>query len=87
MGSRMVVTGVGDNHYAPDRNMTRAEFAAIMVRALGLEPETGASSFGDVNTADWYSGYINTASAYGIIKGYDIMGILDQMSQSPANRQ
>ncbi|MGE4276270.1 MAG: Ig-like domain-containing protein [Lawsonibacter sp.] len=71
MGSRMVVTGVGNNNYAPDRNMTRAEFATIMVRALGLEPGTGVSGFGDVNTADWYCGYIKTAASYGIIKGYD----------------
>ena len=71
MGSRMVVTGMGNNKYAPDRNMTRAEFATIMVRALGLEPGTGASGFGDVNTADWYCGYIKTAAAYGIIRGYD----------------
>jgi hypothetical protein len=32
MGSRMVVTGIENNNYAPDRNITRAEFAAIMVR-------------------------------------------------------
>lgn len=71
MGSRMVVTGVGNKIYDPDRNMMRAEFAAIMVRALGLEPGTGLSGFGDVNTANWYCGYIKTAASYGIIKGYD----------------
>lgn len=71
MGSRMVVTGVGNNNYDPSRTMTRAEFAAIMVRALGLEPGTGASGFGDVNSADWYCGYIKTAALYGLIKGYD----------------
>ena len=70
MGSRIVVNGVGNNHYTPDRNMTRAEFASIIVRALGLEPGTGASGFGDVNTADWYCGYVETATAYGIINGY-----------------
>lgn len=71
MGSRMVVTGIGNNNYAPDRNITRAEFAAIMVRALGLEPGTGTSGFGDVAATDWYSGYIKAATSYGIIKGYD----------------
>lgn len=71
MGSRMVVNGVGNNNYAPDRNMTRAEFAAIMIRALGLEPGTGASGFGDVAPTDWCCGYIKTAAAYGIVNGYD----------------
>lgn len=70
MGSRMVVSGVGNGNYEPDRNMTRAEFAAVMVRALGLEPGNGASSFGDVASNEWYCGYVKTAAAYGIIKGY-----------------
>lgn len=70
MGSRMIVTGTGSGNYAPYRSMTRAEFAAIMVRALGLEPGTGESGFGDVSSAEWYCGYIKTAALYGIIKGY-----------------
>ena len=70
MGSRMVVSGVGNDNYEPDRNMTRAEFAAVMVRALGLEPGKGDSSFGDVASNEWYCGYVKTAAAYGIIKGY-----------------
>ena len=70
MGSRMVVTGVGDNNYEPNRNITRAEFATIIVRALGLAPGTGSSGFDDVSTAGWYCGYINTAVDYGIVTGY-----------------
>lgn len=70
MGSRMVVGGVGEGNYEPDRDMTRAEFAAIMVRALGLEPDVGVDSFSDVTSAKWYSGYVKTATTYGIIKGY-----------------
>ncbi len=71
MGSRMVVTGAGSGSYEPDRNMTRAEFATIMVRALGLSANDSASSFGDVRSADWFRGYVNTAGAYGIITGYN----------------
>lgn len=71
MGSRMVVTGVEGGDYDPDRAITRAEFAAIVVRALGLEPGTGTSSFADVNASDWCYGYISTAVSYGIIKGYN----------------
>ncbi|SHH65347.1 Listeria/Bacterioides repeat-containing protein [Sporobacter termitidis DSM 10068] len=71
MGSRLVVTGVGNGNYNPDRAITRAEFAAIVVRALGLEPETGSSAFSDVAASEWYAGYIKTAAAYGIITGYN----------------
>ncbi len=71
MGSRMVIEGVGNNKYAPNRFITRAEFAAIVVRALGLPPGTGSNDFRDVGSSKWYCGYIKTASAYGIIQGYN----------------
>ncbi len=70
MGSRMIVTGVGNNCYAPEQAVTRAEFAAMIVRALGLAPGIGASGFSDVDAGDWYAGYVKTAAGYGIINGY-----------------
>ncbi|MEA5038621.1 MAG: S-layer homology domain-containing protein [Clostridiaceae bacterium] len=70
MGSRTVVNGVGNNNYEPNRNITRAEFAAIVVRALGLDTGMGNSSFNDVSPAAWYYGYIQTAVGYGIVNGY-----------------
>ncbi len=70
MASRLVVSGVGNGKYEPERNITRAEFAAIMVRALGLAPQTGTAAFSDVSVGDWYCGYIDTAVSYGLILGY-----------------
>ena len=70
MGSRMVLFGMGNDDFCPNRYMTRAEFAATIVRALGLEPENGSSSFGDVKSDDWFAGYAETAVSYGIINGY-----------------
>ncbi len=71
MGSRMVVTGVGKSTYEPDRSITRAEFAAIVVRALGLAQGTKESSFGDVSQSQWFNGYVDTATDYALITGYD----------------
>lgn len=71
MGSRMVVTGIGNSTYEPERSITRAEFAAIVVRALGLRQGTEESSFGDVTLTDWFNGYVDTATAYALITGYD----------------
>ena len=50
--------------------MTRAEFAAIIVRGLGLTV-TNHAVFKDVNASDWFYNYVNTAYSYGIIKGVD----------------
>ncbi|MBO9599495.1 MAG: S-layer homology domain-containing protein, partial [Cohnella sp.] len=71
MGSRMVITGTGGGLFSPDRDITRAEFAAIIVRGLGLKLEDGGAAFSDVKATDWYSGAINTARAYGLIDGYN----------------
>ncbi len=71
MGSRMVVTGMGDGSYQPDRSITRAEFAAIAVRAMGLRQGTTESAFGDVSASDWFNGYVDKATEYGLITGYD----------------
>ena len=71
MGSRLVISGVGENNFEPNRDITRAEFAAIMVRALGLAPDAAKNTFSDVSASSWYSGYVGTAASYGIISGYD----------------
>ncbi|WP_238358151.1 S-layer homology domain-containing protein [Cohnella zeiphila] len=70
MGSRMIVDGTGDGLYSPNRNITRAELAAIIVRALGLKVESGSSTFTDVNSSAWYAGAVQTAYDYKLINGF-----------------
>jgi hypothetical protein len=69
LGSRKIMEGVGGGLFEPARIMTRAEFAATIVRALGLKPEAGAAPFTDVRESDWHNGYILTAWSYGLITG------------------
>ena len=71
MASRMILTGYTDGTFNPDANITRAEFAAIVVRALGLEEGMGTNAFSDISDTAWYCGYIETAAAYQIITGYE----------------
>ncbi|OME31220.1 S-layer homology domain-containing protein, partial [Paenibacillus odorifer] len=71
MGSRLVIEGTGNGQFTPDQAITRAEFAAIVVRGLGLEMEQAATPFSDVKTTDWYNSAINTAFAYQLINGFE----------------
>jgi hypothetical protein len=71
MGSRMVINGAGNGLFLPNQDITRAEFAAIIVRGLGLPATRGAQSFSDVSKNDWYADVIYTAHAYGLIAGFD----------------
>lgn len=67
-------TGYGDGTFVPEGDITRAEFAAIVIRALGLEAQANgakaATMFTDVASSHWASGYINLAVGRGIINGY-----------------
>ncbi|MDT0125357.1 S-layer homology domain-containing protein [Paenibacillus sp. RRE4] len=71
MGSRLIVNGSGSDLYNPDADMTRAEFAAIMMRGLGLKPIEGNSPFADVKASDWYHSAVLTAYDYKLIDGFE----------------
>lgn len=68
VGSRKIVVGTGKGTFDGDTKITRAEYATMMVRALGL-PQSKSSSFADVAADAWYAGYVATAGEYGIVKG------------------
>lgn len=63
-----VMRGDESGNLNPDRNMTRAEFVAMINRALGYT-ETGAMPFTDVSPRDWYYDDINIAFNAGYFKG------------------
>ncbi|MNP39834.1 Endo-1,4-beta-xylanase A precursor [compost metagenome] len=67
----MVINGVDDSHFKPDSAITRAEFAAIVVRALGLADNGKTEAFADVQSSDWYMGAVAKAQEYKIIDGYE----------------
>ena len=64
-----IIKGYPDGSFKPDAEISRAEFACILVKALELAPQKG-KVFND--TADhWAGDYIATAGAYGIVTGFD----------------
>jgi uncharacterized repeat protein (TIGR02543 family) len=71
MGSRLVVDGIGNERYNPDEDMTRAEFAAIVMRGMGMKPFDGKSPFADVTVSDWYYSAVLTAYDYDLIEGFE----------------
>ena len=63
------ITGIGNNQFAPNRTITRAEFTAIAVRFARLVRGADAD-FSDVPANAWYYDSIATAVEYGWIGGY-----------------
>jgi len=66
-----IVSGYSDNSYGPVRNITRAEGAAILVKALHVPVMAWeAISFTDV-TADWQKTVVAMAYKKGLVNGYN----------------
>ena len=72
-----IITGVDEKHFAPESNVTREEFVALILRAKGITDYAGTTSFKDADKDAWYYEYVCTAEAEGIINGTEdgIFGI------------
>jgi hypothetical protein len=68
LAARKILNGYEDGTFRPDNTMTRAEFAATVVRSLGLTP-AAVGVFTDIPSGEWYAGYVGTAHTYGIVTG------------------
>lgn len=69
-----LLKGYPDGTFKPENQITRAEFATVMVRAKGLEAVAETTKglptgFNDVAGFHWASGYVGTASKAGIVNG------------------
>lgn len=64
-----IVSGRGDNQFAPSDNVLREEFAKMIVDAFRLNTIGDNMNFGDVDPSQWYFKYIASAYYSGIISG------------------
>ncbi|NHN34348.1 S-layer homology domain-containing protein [Paenibacillus agricola] len=71
LASKLIINGLTDSTFGPDENITRAQFAALVVRSLGLVEEKGSSKFSDVKSADWFAGAVGSAVKYSIVDGFE----------------
>ncbi|MFV1962129.1 MAG: S-layer homology domain-containing protein, partial [Acidimicrobiia bacterium] len=61
-----------NDRFCPDRDVSRGEMAAFLIRAMGLEdfllPYQG--TFSDIPAGLWYTPYVETLAAQGVTTGY-----------------
>ena len=69
LASLGIINGVGEDTFAPDRAITRAEFTAMAMRFTDVDV-AGANPFSDVPADAWYQEYVVDASELGWIGGY-----------------
>lgn len=63
------VKGKSEYEFSPDSNITRAEFAVIMVRVLNLNIKK--SNMVDILEDSWYNEYVGAIIEAGYMSGYD----------------
>lgn len=70
LASKLIINGTSADTFTPEGKVTRAQLAAMLVRALGLTPLSAKANFSDVKSSDWFAGAVGAAVDAGIIKGY-----------------
>ncbi len=68
--SRLIVSGKSDTEFDPNSSVTRAEFVAMLNRALGISQANGQPSFQDVPRTAWYYDAVAIGEEYGLVTGF-----------------
>lgn len=71
LASNGIISGTSDTTFEPDRNVTRAEFISLLVRAFGISSDNPSYGFADVLPGEWYYDAIMNARAAGVASGYE----------------
>ena len=70
LAAKGIINGRGDGIFAPAENITREEFAKILVLTYDMYEENAKCSFSDVSKERWSYNYIAVMYENGIITGY-----------------
>lgn len=72
IAARLDLKGNGDNTFSPNRQVTRSEFAEIVVLGLGLMRQDGPNNmFPDISDSAWFRSAVALANEFGIVRGYN----------------
>lgn len=70
LAAKGIIQGKTENNFAPNAQITRAEFAVLLARALELPIEEYTGKFADVTTSKkWAFGAVEAAARAGIVQG------------------
>lgn len=69
LAAKQIVKGRTDTRFAPEATISRAEFTALLVRALGLSAAKSTAVFSDVPTNAWYAEAASMAVEAQLVTG------------------
>nr|WP_229522449.1 S-layer homology domain-containing protein [Paenibacillus monticola] len=75
LAAKHIVSGVDEQHYEPNRSITRAEFTTMLMRTIGwtgkVSTEAAVNPFSDVAANQYYTEQVAEAASLNIVSGYD----------------
>lgn len=69
LADKFILNGTSEYTYSPESNVTRAQFASMLVRALGLQKQAALNPFSDVSSSDWFASEVTAAYDAGLVTG------------------
>lgn len=70
VSEQKLMNGVGNNLFAPQSNLSRAQLAQILYNKEGKTTVTDNSNFTDVPADQWYTSAVIWANKQGVVGGY-----------------
>ncbi|MGP1375752.1 MAG: S-layer homology domain-containing protein [Almyronema sp.] len=70
LANQDLINGFADGSFRPNRPMTRAQYAALLVKAFEITPRRAATSFTDVAPDSWAASAIEQAYRGGFLSGF-----------------
>lgn len=71
LAGRFILNGTSADTFSPKSPVTRAQFASMLVTAIGLDKQPGTNAFTDIKGSEWYAQDVNAAYKSGLVTGYD----------------
>ncbi len=66
-----IVQGDEAGNFKPSQGLDRASLCALLAQAMNFPRSTAQPAFADTPADAWYTPYVTTLSAMGIVNGYD----------------
>ncbi|MBP3962925.1 S8 family serine peptidase [Paenibacillus lignilyticus] len=71
LADKFLLNGTSEHAYSPKANVTRAQFASMLARTLGLQSKAAVNPFSDVRGSDWFASDVTSAYEAGLVTGSD----------------
>ncbi len=78
-----LLSGISENIFAPNEDMTRSMLAAVLYRYDGEKGYNSSATFDDFSDNEWYSDAVSWATENNIIAGYGngLFGVADKITR------